>query len=309
MRRLGNVPDRDSGEIIRDYLYTQGAKTELLRDGAEWALWIEDEDRLLMAKEALAKYLANPADPLYTAVQATADAQREAKLKEDIAARKRQIRVAERWAGLQRHFPITVMLTVMSVWVGMLANLGKPPEKYAPLYFSECEFDLAEGKVGYNEMSTTFRQGQFYRWITPILIHFGPAHLVMNMLGLWQFGQAIERRSGTSRFLGIVVVIALISNTGQYFMSGPMFGGMSGVVFGLFGFLWMKSRFAPDYGVFVGRDYVIRFMFFAVLMTTGLAGRIANTAHFSGLATGMVLALIPIVPRLWKQSQRRRNLP
>ena len=44
---------------------------------------------------------------------------------------------------------------------------------------------------------------------------------------------------------GLVLVIAALSNLGQYFVSGPNFCGISGVVYGLFGYIWMKGRFDP----------------------------------------------------------------
>lgn len=309
MRRLGLVPDRGSGETIRDYLFTLGTRTELFPEGSQWALWIEDEDRVTDAREHLARYLNQPDDPRFEAARRVADTLREQHLREAIASRKLQMQMADRWRGYQRHAPFTILLVVLSVWVGLLTLFGQKKEGFAPLYFSELTFHIAEGQISYFGMADTLRSWQFYRWWSPILIHYGPAHLLLNMLSLWHLGQAIELRSGSVRYFGMVLVIAFISNLGQYLMSGPTFGGMSGVVFGLFGFLWMKSRFSPEYGVYVARDFVFRFLFFAFLMATGIAGPIANTAHFAGLGAGMLLALIPVAPLLWKQYQRRRNLP
>ena len=150
------------------------------------------------------------------------------------------------------------------------------------------------------------RSRQFHRWISPIFLHFGPMHLFFNMSATLAYGRAIEQRSGSFRFLGMVLVMALVSNTCQYLVSGPAFGGMSGVDFGLFGFLWMKSRFAPAYGVFMGRNYVQYTLFFAVMCMFGAFGPIANTAHFAGMFTGMALAMIPVLPRIWRRYVGRR---
>ena len=106
--------------------------------------------------------------------------------------------------------------------------------------------------------------------------------------------------------MAVVLVIALVSNFSQFLKSGPSFGGMSGVDFGLFGYLWMKSRFAPDYGVALDRSFVIQFLLFGVLCLFGLFGRIANTAHFSGLFAGMALAMIPLIPRIWRRYVNQR---
>ena len=80
---------------------------------------------------------------------------------------------------------------------------------------------------------------------------------------------------------------------------------MSGVDFGLFGFLWMKSRYAPDYGVWMGRDYILQSLFFLVICMLGVLGNIANTAHITGMLSGMTLAMIPVIPRIWRRYKSR----
>ena len=67
-------------------------------------------------------------------------------------------------------------------------------------------------------------------------------------------GHAEEARQGTWRLASLVVVIAALSNLGQYYVSGPNFFGISGVVYGLFGYIWMKGKFDPASGLFVNGD-------------------------------------------------------
>merc|ERR1712023_393306 len=80
--------------------------------------------------------------------------------------------------------------------------------------------------------------GDWWRLVTPTLIHFGWLHVVFNCLWLWEFGQRIEHRLGSANLLGLYVVSAMLSNYSQYWWEGPsIFGGMSGVVYAFMGLI------------------------------------------------------------------------
>ena len=306
MRRLGTLTDPDSASLLHDYLYANGISTKVERDGSEWAIWIHDEDRVAQAREEFTKFRENPHDPRYAAVAEKANALREQQVSADIAARKRQIQLAQRWAGVQTQIPVTAVLILLSILVAVVTHLGEDKNAVSRFLFAEWQLDEFSNRISHDSIWGVLAKRQYYRWIAPIFLHFGPIHLLFNMSATLSFGRAIEQRSGSLRFLGIVLVIALVSNFSQFLRSGPSFGGMSGVDFGLFGFLWMKSQFAADYGVAMDRDFVVRFFLFAVLCLFGLFGPIANTAHFSGLFTGMALGIIPLIPRIWRRYVSQR---
>ncbi len=93
--------------------------------------------------------------------------------------------------------------------------------------------------------------------IAPIFIHFGVFHIVFNGLWLWEFGRRIESLAGSLHFLLLVLVTGLVSNGAQYWWSGPsLFGGMSGVIFGLLGYLWIRNLVAPHPGLALPRGIV-----------------------------------------------------
>src|SRR5207247_2124838 len=92
-------------------------------------------------------------------------------------------------------------------------------------------------------------RGELWRLVTPIFLHFGLPHLFFNMLGLLYLGDRIETRKGTWRLLAFVLVTAIASNAGQFFHSGGGFGGMSGVIFAMAGYLWVKGYMAPSDGL------------------------------------------------------------
>ena len=79
-------------------------------------------------------------------------------------------------------------------WVGMLE------------LFNFVPFRAAGGYVAFGEW------GDWWRLVTPTLIHFGWLHVVFNCLWLWEFGQRIEHRLGGVNLLGLYVISAMASN-------------------------------------------------------------------------------------------------
>ncbi|MBZ9611266.1 rhomboid family intramembrane serine protease GlpG [Rheinheimera maricola] len=133
--------------------------------------------------------------------------------------------------------------------------------------------------------------GQLWRWFTPMLLHFSLTHLVFNLAWWFYLGRQFEQRLGAGLLLNVSLSIALLSNAAQYFMVSPHFGGLSGVVYGLFGYFWIAGRINPAQGLFISPG-LIGFMllwlllgFFDVLWVS-----MANWAHLGGLVTGMVWA-------------------
>ena len=134
--------------------------------------------------------------------------------------------------------------------------------------------------------------GEYWRLITPAFLHFGLMHIVFNMLWLWDLGGKIEKILGSLTLLAIFMLTAAISNVAQFFVSGPLFGGMSGVVYGLLGFVWMQSRYNPYFFYYLNKGVVLMMLIWYVVCLTGLVGNIANTAHTVGLLIGVIWGLI-----------------
>ncbi len=107
---------------------------------------------------------------------------------------------------------------------------------------------------------------------------------------LKDLGSQIEHKQSSKYFVFLVVLLASTSNLGQYFMSGPSFLGMSGVVYGLLGYIWIRGKFDSSIWLFA-QPFVVKFMiawFFICL--TGIVGNVANWAHGVGLVVGIILA-------------------
>jgi GlpG protein len=141
-----------------------------------------------------------------------------------------------------------------------------------------------------------------------MLLHFSITHLVFNLWCLFDEGGQIEHRHGSLYFLLLVAALAIPSNIAQALVSGPNFGGMSGVVFGLLGYLWMKVKFDNSAGFVLSKQtFGIAMAFFALCIVKdyppfnsflgGLLPPIANTAHLVGLTMGLAIGYAPVLFR------------
>ncbi len=109
----------------------------------------------------------------------------------------------------------------------------------------------------------------------------------------------IEARRGTLRFAVVVLVSAILSNLGQFYYNErnepgdpALWEGMSGVVYALFGYIWMKSLHEPEQGMIIHPNTVTIMLFWLVLCMTGWVGPIANAAHVAGLVVGVVFGVL-----------------
>ena len=160
-------------------------------------------------------------------------------------------------------------------------------------------------------MFEKLRKGQAWRLISPVFLHGNIIHILFNMLWLWLLGKMVEMRMKPMRYILLMLIIGVISNTAQYIMSGPFFIGYSGIITGLAGFIWMRQKIAPWEGYPLPRSTLIFLMIFVFGMgALGIvsfifermghsffAMNLANTAHIVGLFVGAGLARIPYLSR------------
>ena len=85
--------------------------------------------------------------------------------------------------------------------------------------------------------------GEYWRLLTPVLVHGSIIHLGFNMYALWIIGPIVEALYGHTRFLGIYLLCAAAGSAASYMFSDARFSvGASGAVFGLFGALLVADR-------------------------------------------------------------------
>lgn len=133
--------------------------------------------------------------------------------------------------------------------------------------------------------------GQWWRILGPALIHFSVLHIAFNLLWWWSLGKQIEISFGLSSLLMLFVFSAVVSNVAQLLVSGPNFGGLSGVVYALVGCVWWLGWLKPSWGLSLPKPIV---MFLLVWLLVGyldiLPVHMANTAHTVGLICGCLFA-------------------
>ncbi len=73
-------------------------------------------------------------------------------------------------------------------------------------------------------------------------MHFSLMHILFNLLWWWYLGGAVEKRLGSGKLIVITLISALLSGYVQQKFSGPWFGGLSGVVYALMGYVWLRGE-------------------------------------------------------------------
>ena len=289
---IGHLPSENSAVTFSDFLCLHGIQNLVESEKDGWAVWIHSEDEITKAKDFLLAYLGNPQDPKYAKVarqvrQARDQRERERAEEEGTARPVERVYVIE--LG-----PITLLLMLASVAFYGLTKLDPPPGWLNELWISNAAMSFKE-----------IIQGEIWRLFTPILIHRDLLHVALNVLWLLVLGGMIERRHGSLRLMLLILLFALISNIAQYLISGPLFGGMSGVIYGLFGYVWLRGRVDPESG-FSLPSYLITMMivWFVVclLPVPGITElKVANGAHLSGLIAGILTGYIAGLRKLAKE--------
>jgi GlpG protein len=285
MRLIGHVPNESAARNFGNYLYVQGIENQVEFQNPEgWGVWILDEDKLERATQLLTTFVQNPTDPKYRAEAEVATQLRTQAEKEQAAFQKKVRTGRQLFEPLAAYGfgPLTLGLIVVSVVVFFLSGFGNDLGKVAGLFITE--YTVQGDSLGLEEI----RHGQVWRLFTPMFIHFDVLHILFNMLWLRDLGSMIEARQGSGHLAVLVLVIAATSNAAQFYVGGsPVFGGMSGVVYGLLGYVWMRGKFDAGSGFFLHPTTVTMMLVWLVLCYTGLLGHIANTVHTVGLLMGM----------------------
>jgi GlpG protein len=173
---------------------------------------------------------------------------------------------------------LTLLLIAACIAVALLSAFGTDRSALEALFIA------SPARTPWQEIAA----GEIWRLLTPIFLHFGPIHLLFNLLWVWDLGRQIERRDGRWFLAGFVALVGVAANIAQYLASGPAFGGMSGVVYGLLAYIWMRNRRDPRARYVLRRYDVAICIGWYVLCWTGILGPIGNWAHTAGLVGGLV---------------------
>lgn len=131
-------------------------------------------------------------------------------------------------------------------------------------------------------------EGQWYRLVTAMFLHYGVLHLLLNMWALWVLGRSLEANLGRVRFAALYLIAGLGGNVAAYLFSSPRAAtvGASTAVFGLFAALIIIERK-------LGRDIsrIIPILVINLVFTLAVPG-ISIPGHLGGLVVGALMALV-----------------
>lgn len=134
--------------------------------------------------------------------------------------------------------------------------------------------------------------GEWWRLLTPMLVHAGPLHVFLNMYILFIYGPNVEQAFGTVRFVFIFLITGFMGSAFSYaFPPDYASVGASGAIFGVVGvlvvYLYRRRRtsFMAQYlrgmGFFIIANLIFGFIY----------PGIDNFAHIGGLVGGILLGL------------------
>lgn len=254
--------DEDLSQLT-GFLRRQGVPHRITEERGQQVIWTRDEAdaelvRLLYA-EGVPQQDAGPAAPVRPARQLS-------------------------WQQLLRHLPVTLAVLAITAVVALMTGIGGNLQAIVLFTFTPV---TASGYLA-GELDLQ----QWWRLFTPMFLHFGWLHLAFNALWYWELGRRIELRSGSLWLLGLTLLFALVSNLAQWLFSGPvLFGGLSGVLYGLLGYCWLYQLLSPNVHFDLPKGVVVMMLGWLVLCLSGVVtmlgfGAIANAAHVGGLLIG-----------------------
>jgi rhomboid protease GluP len=142
-----------------------------------------------------------------------------------------------------------------------------------------------------SKISSLIIDGQYWRLITPVLLHASIYHIGFNMYALFVIGPQLEAFYGRLRFLMLYILGALGGNILSFWLTTGLSVGASTAIFAL----------VAAQGVFVyqnralfgerARGMLQNTLFIVVVnLGLGLTGGIDNWGHLGGLITGLAFA-------------------
>ncbi|MGG4490043.1 rhomboid family intramembrane serine protease [Metabacillus idriensis] len=138
--------------------------------------------------------------------------------------------------------------------------------------------------------------GEWWRFFTPIILHIGMLHLLMNTLALIYIGSAVERMYGSVKFLFIYIFAGGSGTLASFAISASISAGASGAIFGCFGALLFLGLIKPNlFFRTIGSNLI--FIIVLNLLFGFAVPNIDNAGHIGGLLGGFLAALIVQLPK------------
>ncbi|QDT55334.1 Rhomboid protease GlpG [Caulifigura coniformis] len=288
MRRLGLLTSKAAADQFAHHLESLGLEARRDQTAAGTEFWLYDEDRVEEIRKVLERYERGEFVPIDIPPPAPTP---------EVAAPRTTTPTAPRRPSRLATFspePWTVLICVLSIAATLLTGFFHVPTQFSralaiiPLNVSA---EGASWSPADDNPLLWVSRGEVWRLFTPALIHGHILHIIFNLQWFYVCASVVERIRGTWRLAGLTILSAGASNLAQYAWAGPMFCGLSGVGYALYGYVWMKSLLQPETRFHVPRSLHIMFWVWTLICFSGLLP-IANGAHATGLAVGILYGLV-----------------
>ena len=269
MVRLMVLNNARVAQAFIDYMASRHISIQMYPEGeGRVALWLIDAQHQVETEAELNRFLSEPNHKRYQAASWDVAETRKSQFHYHTPSFLSMIKAK---AG-----PVTLSIMLLCVAIFALQQLG-----FNQQIFQMLHFPALDGQ-----------QWQLWRWLSHAVLHFSVMHIAFNILWWWQLGGDIEKKLGGLKLLQIFAISSALSGAGQYWVEGANFGGLSGVVYALVGYLWVVSTKAPQLGLTIPRQIVGFMLVWLVLGYMQPFMAIANTAHLAGLIAGVGIGWI-----------------
>lgn len=279
MYRVKQIAGDVDLSTFSQWLRQQGVEHRIAEERDHQVLWLVDPAQSDAVLAALEQYLNHP--EAQEAVSETVHS---------------PVFVRGHWQPSPRHAPLVLGTIIVAALLAWVTALGRAPFAETLMFVDPRTFswDTFDGRIA--AFVETLRQGQVWRLFTPDFLHFSWSHILFNAVMLWFLGSQVEWFDGRKRLIILFVFCSLISNSLQYAVSGPLFGGLSGVVYGILGYCWLSQQRMPRFH-FPPALVIVSLVWMLIGFTpltewVGL-GNMANEAHLGGFVSGLLLAALP----------------
>jgi membrane associated rhomboid family serine protease len=205
-------------------------------------------------------------------------------------------------SGLNQPFFTYIIMTVCTIC--LIVSIGVNGWRVEPLTVNPMIGPSAQSLIdmGAKKTSLIVNDAEWYRLFTPMFLHAGVIHFVLNMLALWFIGYAVEQNHG---FINVAILFIVPATGGTIisalFLPEYISVGASGGIFGLIGgciadiianwnLLFSKEL---NQGESFKHVKVLIWLMLDILLNViiGLTPFVDNFTHLGGMVYGLLCGL------------------